>query len=596
MGITKDFNLIECNNMDQSQELARIEGIIHRRKRWLILPFVLMVVGVTTIALLLPDIYKSTATILIQNATIPDKLAAPTITSYADQRIKAIAQEVTSRSKVLALVQKYDLLPQKRDRLTAEELVEKIAKRINVETIDAEIKKETQAKPVLLTVAFTLSFEDESAKKAQMVANEIASYFMEKNLEAREKHARTTAKFFEEQLQQSKARIDNLESRLATYRQEHLEELPEFTTLNMQKVEKLNADISNINMQVRSLEEQRALIKSQLAVADPYTGANPRVLSTDERLQQAQLERAALVGRYSEKHPLVTAKNQEIALLEGKATDPGSLVRKRDRLKQLELELADLNGRYTEQHPTVKRKRQEIDQLKRELESPSAKPRENKAASTERPNNPAFVTFKADLDKNEVSIASLKAEKARLEDQLKTVYDKLHAMPQVSKEYNELTTDYQNAKLHYNELQQKALSAQMAQGMEEEQLGESFKVIEPAFLPEKPDKPNRLAIILIGVVLGMGLAVGLAAVREFTDNTLRDASTLEELTGMPLFAVIPSIITAEDRMRMRRKRLTTVFGTVFGLVVVMLLFHFLVMDLYVFYARMERFLYRKFPL
>ena len=582
--------------MDQSQELARIKGIIHRRKRWLILPFVLMVIGVTAVALLLPDIYKSTATILIQNATIPDKLAAPTITSYADQRIKAIAQEVTSRSKVLALVQKYDLLPQKRDRLTAEELVEKIAKRISVETIDAEVKKETLAKPVLLTVAFTLSFEDESAKKAQMVANEIASYFLEKNLEAREKHARTTAKFFEEQLQQTKGKVDNLESRLAAYRQEHLEELPEFTAINMQKLEKLNADISNINMQVRSLEEQRVLIKTQLAAADPYTGANPRVLSTDERLQQAQLERAALVARYSEKHPLVTAKNQEIALLEGRATDSGSLAQRRDRLKQLELELADLTGRYTDQHPAVKRKRQEVDQLKRELANPAPKPRENKATGGERPTNPAFVTLKADLDKNEVSIASLKAEKARLEEQLKTVYDKLHAMPQVSKEYNELTTDYQNAKNHYNELQQKALSAQLAQGMEEEQLGESFQVIEPAFFPEKPDKPNRLAIILIGVVLGMGLAVGLAALREFTDNTLRDAGTLEALAGMPIFGVVPSIVTAEDQMRLRRKRLSTVFGSVFGVAMVLLLFHFLVMDLYVFYAKLERFLYRKFPL
>lgn len=182
--------------MEQGQELAKLKSIVKRRKKWLILPFITVVVAVTAIALLLPDIYKSAATILIQNATIPDKLAAPTITSYADQRIKAITQEITSRSKVLALVQKYDLLPQNRDKLTAEELVDKVAKRISVETIDAEVKKDNQAKPVLLTVAFTLSFEDESEKKAQMVANEISSYFMEKNLDARERYARSTGEIF----------------------------------------------------------------------------------------------------------------------------------------------------------------------------------------------------------------------------------------------------------------------------------------------------------------------------------------------------------------------------------------------------------------
>ena len=116
--------------MDQNLELAKIKGIINRRKWWLILPFVMVVLSVATVAMLLPDIYQSTATILIQNASIPDKLVAPTVTSYADQRIKSIAQEVNSRSKILGLVQKYDLLPQKREKLTAEELVEKINKRI----------------------------------------------------------------------------------------------------------------------------------------------------------------------------------------------------------------------------------------------------------------------------------------------------------------------------------------------------------------------------------------------------------------------------------------------------------------------------------
>ena len=335
--------------MDQNQELAKIKGIIHRRKAWLILPFLLVVVAVATVAVLLPDIFQSAATILIQNATIPDKLVAPSITSYADQRIKSIAQEVTSRSKILALVQKYDLLPEKRDRLTAEELVERVTKRLKVESIDAEVKKETQAKPILLTVAFTLSFEDESAKKAQMVANELSSYFMQKNLEAREKHARTTAKFFEEQLQQAKARVEVLESKLAVYRQEHLEELPEFTTVNMQKLEKLNADVSNINMQLRSMEEQRAAIKSQLAATDPYAGGAARVISPQERLQQAQLERAALAAKYSEKHPLVSAKNQEIAMLEGNSPDTDAMIQTRERLKQLELELADLQSRYSDQ-------------------------------------------------------------------------------------------------------------------------------------------------------------------------------------------------------------------------------------------------------
>ena len=102
----------------------------------------------------------------------------------------------------------------------------------------------------------------------------------------------------------------------------------------------------------------------------------------------------------------------------------------------------------------------------------------------------------------------------------------------MAKEYNEMETEYQIAKAHYNEIQQKLLGARVSQGMEEEQLGETFQVVEPAFLPEKPFKPNRLAIVLIGIVLGTGVSVGAASLKEFTDKSIRDRTGLEEITGV----------------------------------------------------------------
>ena len=92
-------------------------------------------------------------------------------------------------------------------------------------------------------------------------------------------------------------------------------------------------------------------------------------------------------------------------------------------------------------------------------------------------------------------------------------------MPQVAIEYNEMSTDYEIAKAHYNEIQQKLMAAQVSQGMEEERLGETFQIVEPAFMPERPYKPNRLAIVLIGLVLGIGVSVGLASLREYHRHT-----------------------------------------------------------------------------
>ena len=581
--------------MEQGQDITKIKEIIKRCKWWLILPFVSIVILSSLIRLILPNIYKSTATILIQSQQIPSTLVPSTVTGYAEQRIQTITQEVMSRSKILNLVKKYDLLPGKREKLTTEGLVDRIRDRIILEPVNAEINKETQSRPVLLTIAFTLSYEDEDPKKAQLVTNEISSYYLGKNLESREKYALGTTKFLEEQLKEVKSAMGRLDTKLAEYRESNLEKLPEFTNLNMQKVEKLNSDISNINMQVRSLEEQKATLRNKLASLDPYSGATDRVLSPEERLQQARLERAQLLSKYSSKHPLVLSKNREISLLEKQAGGGDNIGQLKLHLHELELKLADLKSRYSDRHPSVKAAMKELNEMKEEIASLGSKVQDNSEITAKDATNPAYVALKSDFDKITVSVFSLKAERVRLESQMKDVYAKLHAMPEVAKKYNELNTDYQNTKAYYQELQQKLLTARVSQGMEEAQLGETFKVIEPAFLPEKPDKPNRLAIILIGIVLGMGCSVGVASLREYTDKSVRDTETLEEITGVPVLSIIPAIVTPEDERKKKKRKMILAGTAVGGIFLALLLFHFFVMDLYVFYAKLVRFIQSRFP-
>jgi uncharacterized protein involved in exopolysaccharide biosynthesis len=578
--------------MEQDFDLARIRGIIKRRKRGAILTFTVMLGIIAAVALLLPDIYRSSATVMIENPQLPPNLVTSTVTSYADQRIQGITQEITSRSRILSLVNKYDLLPGKRERLPAEDLVEKIQKRITVETIDAEIKRDKQSK-ALITIAFTISYDDENPNKAQHVANELSSYYMEKNHEERAKYARNASQFLEDQLGAAKARLAELEAKLAAYREAHLEDLPEFTAVNMQKIEKMSADISSLNMQILQTEEQRAVVRARLAEIDPFGGTGSGVLSVQDRMKQARLEEANLLSKYSDKHPLVQAKKQELALLGEKGGDPAKTALIRARLKQMESELSNLKSRYSDKHPAVQSKELEIERVKKELEDSRSKPSQPEKAKSESATSPVYIALKSDAEKSDVAITAMKQEKARLEKQLIALYEKLHAMPQVSKEYNEMETDYQNAKANLTELQQKLASAKLAQGMEDEQLGETFKIIEPAFFPEKPDKPNRLAIILIGLVLAIGMSIGTASFMEYSDTRVHDVETVEQLAGLSVFSQIPKIVTADDIRRTKRKRLMVATGAVAGIAAAVLLFHYFVMDLDVFWAKLARLIDRK---
>ena len=576
--------------MKQGQELLNIKNIVRRRKWSLILPFISIVILAAIVCLVLPNKYKSTATILIQSQQIPSSLVASTITNYAEQRIQTITQEVTARSRILNLVKKYDLLPDKRDKLTTEDLVARIRNRIILEPINAEINKKTSSRPVVLAIAFTLSYEDRDPKKAQLVTNEISSYYLEKNLESREKYARRTTRFLGDQLKKIQTRIDELETQLAEYRKEHLEELPEYTSLNMQRLEKLNSDISSIDMQIRSLQEQKASVRNKLASLDPYVGSNDRVLSPTERLQQARLERAQLLSKYSSKHPMVLSKNREIALLEAQSSGGGSLKKLRSHLHELELKLSDLKSKYSSRYPQVKATEREIREVKKEIASLGSDAKNSSGMTTRNATNPAYLAIKSDFDKINVSIASLKAERARLESQMKDVYNKLHAMPEIAKKYNQLEADDENAKILYRKLHQKLLTAQISQGMEEDKLVETFKVVEPAFLPEKPYKPNRLAIMLIGIVLGAGCSVGVAALREFNDTSVRDVDTLERITGVPVLSVISRVETPGEKQRRLRQKIVLAVAAAGAVIAAVIIFHLFVMDLSVFFAKLGRFI------
>ena len=575
-------------------DLERTKEILRRRKWWLIWPFVSIPLVTGLICLVLPDIFKSTATVLILNQQIPSALVPSTVTSYAQERIQAITQEVTSRSKILRLTEKYDLLPDKREKLSTEDLVEAVRKRISFQTINAEINKETQSQPVLLTIAFSLSYEDESPKKAQAVTNEIISYYLEKNLESRQRVARGTTEFLTEQLNQEKAKMEELQTKLAEFQKQHLEELPEYAALNVQQLERLNLRISDLAMQIRSLEEQRSIVKGNQDLLDPYSGNNQKVMSSSERLQQARLDRAQALSRYSESHPLVQAKKQEIELLESEmkgSPRPDQLI---DKLHELEGKLAGLKSHYTDQHPEVRATEREIQRLKSQI-SLSGKDEQFNSKTVPTATNPAYIGLKAELEKLSVSISSLKAEKAQLESELKGQYAKMRSMPMVKKQYTEMDTEYQSIKENYNSIQQKLMAARVSQGMEEDKKGESFQVVEPAFLPEKPFRPDRLAIMFVGVVFGMGFSIGIAALKEASDRRIHDGQTAERLSGLPIISTISRIVTHEDAIRSRRRKLAVGAVGVCGIFGILLAFHLFVMDFDIFYAKVERLVQKKIP-
>jgi len=124
--------------------------------------------------------------------------------------------------------------------------------------------------------------------------------------------------------------------------------------------------------------------------------------------------------------------------------------------------------------------------------------------------------------------------------------------------------------------------------MEESQQGERFTVIDPAQLPEKSYKPNRIAIILIGLILALGAGVGIAAVKEATDSSIKTEEILNSITAVPVFSTISTIETDQELAAKKKKRWIWIGSAIAAVILALIIIHLFVMPLDIAWIKIQR--------
>jgi polysaccharide biosynthesis transport protein len=159
----------------------------------------------------------------------------------------------------------------------------------------------------------------------------------------------------------------------------------------------------------------------------------------------------------------------------------------------------------------------------------------------------------AQLDNTKRELTQLTALREDLRTKQRTYDTRLLQIPEVEREYSELTRDYGNAQTRYREIKAKQLQAEGAMELEMDSKAERFSLGEPANLPQVPFSPNRPAIAMMGLVASVGSGLGLALAREMFDPSVRSPPELARIARVPILTAIPYIYTTRDRTIRRRK-------------------------------------------
>ncbi len=486
-----------------------IAFIAWRRKWWAILPAIVIATAAFVWIRTLPNQYMSDTLILVVPQQVPETYVRSTVTTRIEDRLQTITQQILSRTRLERIIQDFNLYPELRKTAIMEDVVERMRSSIAVQVVKGD--------------AFRVSFTSDDARTAMRVTERLASLFIEENLRDREVLAEGTNQFLEAQLEDARRRLVETEHKVEEYKKQYDGQLPEQREANMQ-------GLHNTEMQLQ------ALIDS---------------LNRD-RDRKLQLERA--IG---------DIEAVDVASLP-QATAPTSATKDADGLpvgataaQQLEAAQASLQGlqmKFKESHPDVLRQKRLIADLQKKVDAEAlARPLSAPATAGELLKKSRLASLKEEVAKVDKQIADKTEAEQRLRGSMGNYQKRIESAPARDAELTELTRDYHTLQTMYTSLLAKKEDSKVAANLERRQIGEQFKILDPARLPERPSSPNRRQLQLVGLGMAVGIGIALAALIEYLDKTLKSEMDVRAALNLVVLAGIPILPDAKRHGERRWK-------------------------------------------
>jgi len=499
--------------------------------------------------LLMQDQYRSTATIAIERPEIPENMVRTTFTYFdTDLRVDRIRDRVLATSNLEEWIREYDLY---HDILNSDSMNAAVSQfRSDVEVITIQAREDIAIKKQGETIAFDVSYYGETPTKAVQVASELSGQFLEENRASRSASVQDTLAFFQKDADRLSRAIEVAEENLADFKERNPGALPSTSLANSQSLDRYERELDDVEREIRDLREQKRILQTDLSRESPnapiLSESGEIILAGPDRLRLLQQQLVELSAKYGSEHPDVVRTRREIDLLSGNSALDASQLR-----QELEIalrELATAQQRYSAGHPDVINLTRKVENLEGQLAAAEATPQSRPRSTT--PDNPAYIAIQIQIEAADADMRALGNRARELRDRISQYQDRAVQAPQVEREYLALQREYDQATSDYNEVREKQIEAQQALDLETSEKGERYVLQKTPAEPTSPAFPNRLAIIILGMIFAVATSLLAVLVSEALDPKVRGVRDLQSITGMPPIAVIPVLETKS----MRRKR------------------------------------------
>ena len=463
-------------------------SIIRRRAPYVAGIFALVLFITLIYAITAKPIYEATGTIIGESQQVSDNIDA--IKGELDDQANVIIQRMMTRENLLTIAHKYKLFPGNIDDLTTSEIVGRMRKRIVIERGGDDFAISTDKYQKSNAISFTLSFEDQNPQVALDATNDLIALFLNLSIKLRTEGAAQTTEFLDSQSKQLKANLDRLEQKIAVYKRQHSNALPELLTMRMSMLDRAQNDMVLIDRDITRTQD-------------------------DIRSSEVELD----------------AANQ--GMLDG-SSQPQTL-------PALKAEYARLLAKYNESYPDVR-------EVKRKIEVLESRAPASGVAAIQLPASPAAYRLQAKIASDKARLSSLAKQKEALQRKIVGYEAEMEQTPNVEQGLAELLHDRDTAQKKYEEIRSHQMNAQIAQNLVRDDKGGHFSVLELPVLPDTP-KSKRMKILALGFILAIASSMGGVIVLESINKRVQGAEELTHVIGHRPLIVIPYITIQEERER-----------------------------------------------
>jgi uncharacterized protein involved in exopolysaccharide biosynthesis len=549
-------------------------GIVRRRGSLLIgVTAIVVLIGVA-IAYQSTPLYASRGVLLAEQPNISERAVRSTVPNYPEARVRIITQRVLTNDNLQEIIAENDLYPELAG-MPAEQR-SRFRQHLDFSAEDPQILESLlgTTRPEN-AFAFSVKFQDSSPRVARDVADDLVELYLEENREARREQAADTIAFLEQEAKRLDGEIAAREMLIAEFKSKNAGALPELAESNLQSLDRVSRDIDAVEQEIRTLRERQDILSTELAQLSPSaTVLNDQgqpILSSYDRLKALQREYLQMTSIYSADHPDVQRKRRELqALADTEGVPAFDRATLESELQARMDQLAATRERYGSEHPDVVRLEKTVESAREELNKAPRTPARRLPTT---PDNPAYIQREAQLRGTTLGLQAALERREELRKRYEDLEKRLQVAPEVEREYNALLRGHEQLLAQYDNTQSKIGEAQMALNLEEDPNAERFTVLEGPSMASAPSSPNRFAVLVLSLAIGVALGAAVVSIAERSDQAVRNAQDVVAFLEMPPLVAIPYVENRADLKRNARRRLLAAtavslwLGAVFLLVI-----------------------------